>query len=121
MDLVQICPRLERNFNCFLKRKHSTKNKVFNKCFFTLECRVVQYWSRTRGRDERWISWRFQTIPEKDINGRWRFQGGLGSSPGVLEWLVARFQGIPSWACWYYQFPENVARRSWRPGILYQA
>ena len=22
--------------------------------------------------------------------------------------------------CWYYQFPENVARRSWRPGILYQ-
>ena len=36
----------------FSGKKHSTNN-VFYKCFFTLGYRVVQYWSRTRGRDEK--------------------------------------------------------------------
>ena len=35
-----------------LGKKHSTNN-VFYKCFLTLGYRVVQYWSRTRRRDEK--------------------------------------------------------------------
>ena len=53
-----------------------------------------------------------QKAPAEDINIQRRFQGGLGSGPGFLAWIAARFQGIPSWAGWYYQFPGNVARRS---------
>ena len=48
-----------------------------------------------------------QTVLEEDIEMRRRFQGGLGTGPGFLVWMVAQFQGIPSWVNWYYQFPGN--------------
>ena len=53
-------------------------------------------------------------IPEGDIKGTRDSKGGLGSSPGVLEWLAARFQGIPSGAAGITNSP-----RMWLEGPGY--
>ena len=54
-------------------------------------------------------------IPEEDVGRRGRFQGGLGSSPGVLEWVQEDSGAIPGnsqLGLLVLPIPQKAARRS---------
>ena len=49
-------------------------------------------------------------IPEEDYGRRRYSKEDWAAILRSLEWvqeIAAQFQGIPSWACWYYQFTRR--------------
>ena len=53
---------------------------------------------------EAWLFTRQTSVDEENSKEDWAVV--LESWYGSRR-LVARFQGIPSWVCWYYQFPRR--------------
>ena len=110
-NLVQICPRLGTEKELFSARKHSkyTKDIVFLKVLLnTLSTGWYNYGLALEVAKKRiletWLFTRQTSTDEENPKEDWAVV--LESWNGSKR-LAARFQGIPSWVCWYYQFPRR--------------
>ena len=111
-QLVQICPRLDTENKrtvlcketqqiyekyCLLKALSNTLSTGWYNNGLALEVatkRVLEAWLFTR-----------QTSTDEE-NSKEDWAVVLESWNGSRR-LATRFQGIPSWPCWYYQFPRK--------------
>ena len=108
-QLVQICPRLDTEIkNCSLQKEAQQKYCLLKAYSYTLgtgwynnglalEVTTKRSW-RSDG------STRKASVNEEDSKEDWAVV--LESWNGSRK-IAAQFQGIPSWACWYYQFTRK--------------
>ena len=111
-QLVQICPRLDTEItNCSLQRK---TQQIYEKyCLLkSLSHTLSTGWynnglvleDATKGFLGAWWFTRQTSVDEENSKEDWAVV--LESWNGSRR-IASRFQGIPSWACWYYQFPRK--------------
>ena len=110
-NLVQICPRLDTEKELFSARKHS---KIYGKyCLLKALSNTLSTGWYNNGLAlevakkrilQAWLLTRPTSTDEENSKEDWAVV--LESWKGSRR-LATRFQGIPSWACWYYQFPRK--------------
>ena len=94
---VDVCDTANIRKYCLLKALLSTVSTGWYDYGLTLEVakkRILEAWSFTRQ----------TSTDEENSKEDWAV---VLESWNRSKKLAARFQGIPSWVCWYYQFPRR--------------
>ena len=113
--LVQICPRLDTEKELFSVRKQQIYEEycLLKALLNTLSTGWYNYGLALEVVKKRileaWLLARQTSVDDENSKEDWAVV--LESWYGSRR-LAARFQGIPSWVCWYYQFPRRRLERS---------